>query len=328
MMKAIVISGVGGPEVLELRDVPRPEPSGDQLRIRVHSTGVNRADVMQAAGSYPAPLGAPKDIPGLEFAGEIDAFGPAVVGRWKLGDRVFGIVSGGGLAEFVITPERMAVPIPSNLDFDQAAAVPEVFLTAHDAIENQGKVQSGERVLIHAVGGGVGSASVQIAHAMGCQVYGTSRTADKLVKACEYGLDVPIDTSKSNFADIINKLTQKRGVHAVIDHVGAPFFVQNLEALGIKGRLVQVGLLGGSTIQLDLRQIMAKRISIIGTTLRARPLEEKIAVTQAFAERVIPWLERGIVRPVIDQVFDVKDVRQAVERVKSNEGFGKVLLRF
>ena len=181
-MKAIVITRPGGSEVLEIREVPTPEPRGDQVRVRVRACGLNRADLMQCRGNYPAPPGSPADIPGLEFAGEVDALGPDVTGPLKVGDRVFGIVGGGGQAEYVVTHERMAVPIPANLDFDAAAAVPEVFVTAHDALETQAGVRPGERVLVHAVGSGVGSAAVQLAHAMGCTVFGTSRTASKLAR--------------------------------------------------------------------------------------------------------------------------------------------------
>ncbi|MDR3634314.1 MAG: NAD(P)H-quinone oxidoreductase [Isosphaeraceae bacterium] len=326
-MKAIVITRAGGPEVLEVRDVPPPEPQGDQVRVRVRACGLNRADLMQAQGNYPAPPGAPVDIPGLEFAGEVERLGPNVTGPLRVGDRVFGIVAGGGQAEYVVTHERMAVRIPDNLDWMQAAAVPEVFLTAHDALETQAALRPGERVLIHAAGSGVGTAAVQLAHAMGCTVFGTSRTAEKLEKAAALGLDVGIDSSRDDFADIIRQQTAGAGVHVVIDFLGAPALASNLAALTLNGRLVLVGLLGGGKTTADLGTILRKRLTVIGTTLRARPLEEKIAVTQRFAARVVPWLERGLVRPVVDQVFAFEDVRAAELRLESNVGFGKVVLR-
>src|SRR4051794_10508578 len=186
-MKAIIITRTGGANVLEVRDVPTPEPQGDSIRVRVRACGLNRADLMQCRGYYPAPPGAPPDIPGLEYAGEVDALGPGCTGPLRPGDRVFGIVGGGGQAEYVLTHERMAVPVPANLDFEQAAAVPEVFLTAHDALETQAGLRPGETVLIHAVGSGVGTAALQVARAMGCTVFGTSRTADKLTRAAELG---------------------------------------------------------------------------------------------------------------------------------------------
>jgi NADPH:quinone reductase len=328
-MRAIVITGAGGPEVLEVRDVPMPEPGGDQIRVRVRAAGVNRADLMQARGQYPAPPGAPPDIPGLEFAGEVDALGPAVTGALKVGDRVFGIDAGGCQAEFAVVPERLAVPIPEGLDFDQAAAVPEVFITALDALETRGRLLAGERVLIHAIGGGVGSAAVQIAHAMGCTVFGTSRTPDKLRRALELGLglDVAIDSTKDDFSEAVLRATDAEGVQVVIDHVGGPALEGNLAALAIGGRLVVVGLLAGPIASLDLRLLMQKRITIVGTTLRARPIEEKVAATRAFADQVIPWLDRGTVKPLLDRVYPLDKVAEAHERVRSNKGFGKVVLR-
>ncbi len=326
-MKAIVITRPGGPNVLEVQDVPTPEPRGDQVRVRVRACGLNRADLMQCRGYYPAPKGAPTDIPGLEYAGEIDALGPNVVGSLAVGDRVFGIVAGGGQAEYVVTPERMAVPIPANLDFEQAGAVPEVFITAHDALEGRARLRPGESVLIHAIGSGVGTAAVQLARAMGCTIFGTSRTVDKLIRAAEFGLDVGIESPLQDFAEVVLERTGGRGVDAVIDLIGAPVFEGNLKALSTRGRLVIVGLLGGGTGTVDLSAVLRKRIQIEGTTLRARPIEEKIAATRAFADRVVPWLERGLVRPVIDRVFPLEDVRSAQERLEANLGFGKVVLR-
>jgi NADPH2:quinone reductase len=328
-MRAIVITGAGGPEVLEVRDVPMPDPGGDQIRVRVRAAGVNRADLMQAHGHYPAPPGAPADIPGLEFAGEVDALGPAVTGDLKVGDRVFGIDAGGCQAEFAVVPERLAVPIPAGLDFEQAAAVPEVFITALDALEARGLLLAGERVLIHAIGGGVGSAAVQIAHAMGCTVFGTSRTPDKLRRAIELGLglDVAIDSTKDDFSEAVLRETEGEGVHVIIDHVGGPALEGNLASMATGGRLVVVGLLAGPMASLDLRLLMRKRLTIVGTTLRARPIEEKVTATRAFVDQIIPWLDRGLVKPLLDRVYPLDQVREAHERVRSNQGFGKVVLR-
>ncbi|HMB02752.1 MAG TPA: NAD(P)H-quinone oxidoreductase [Isosphaeraceae bacterium] len=326
-MKAIVITGVGGPEVLELRDVPTPGPRGDQVRIRVRACGVNRADLMQCRGAYPAPPGASKDIPGLEYAGEVEALGPDVVGPLRVGDRVFGIVGGGGQAEYVVTHERLAVPIPANLSFEEAAAVPEAFITAHDALATQAGLQPGERVLVHAAGSGVGSAAVQVAHAMGCTVFGTSRTAEKLEQAAALGLDIGIDTVRDDFAEIIRQRTGGAGVEVVLDLIGASVLAGNLTALAPKGRLVLVGLLGGGTVSIELTALLRKRITLVATTLRARPIEEKIAATRRFATSIVPWLERGRVRPIVDRVFAFDDVRAAQARMDSNVGFGKIVLR-
>jgi putative PIG3 family NAD(P)H quinone oxidoreductase len=326
-LKAIIITGTGGPEVLEIREVETPEPRGDQIRVRVRACGLNRADLMQCRGVYPAPPGAPADIPGLEYAGEVDAIGPDAVGPLRVGDRVFGIVGGGGQAEYVLTHERMAVAIPDNLDFVEAAAVPEVFLTAHDALTTQGRLAPGERVLIQAVGSGVGTAASQIAHAMGCPVFGTSRTAAKLARARDFGLSVGIDSSREDFAEVVSRHTDGQGVHVVVDLIGARVLNSNLAALADQGRLVLVGLLGGGEAGLDLSTMLRKRISIVGTTLRARPLDEKIAATRRFAESVVPWLARGLVRPVVDSVFAFEDVQAAQAQVASNRTFGKVILR-
>ncbi len=326
-MKAIVITKPGGAEVLEVREVPTPEPRGEQVRVRVRACGLNRADLMQCRGNYPAPPGSPADVPGLEYAGEIDALGPDVTGPFKVGDRVFGIVGGGGQAEYVVTHERMAVPMPANLDFEHAAAVPEVFLTAHDALETQADLKPGERVLIHAVGSGVGTAAVQLAHAMGCTVYGTSRTTEKLELAHALGLDFGFDSASSDFVELIRQQTGGGGVDVVIDLVGAAVLAGNVAALAPRGRLILVGLLGGGTATVELSVLLRKRLTVVGTTLRARPIEEKIAATQRFARRVVPWLERELVRPVLDRVFAFEDVRAAQARLESDLSFGKVVLR-
>jgi putative PIG3 family NAD(P)H quinone oxidoreductase len=318
---------VGGPEVLEVRDVPPPVPQGDQVLVQVKACGLNRADLMQSRGYYPAPPGVPADIPGLEYAGEVTALGSCVTGTLQVGDRVFGIVGGGGMAEQLVTHERMAVPIPENLSFEEAAAVPEVFITAHDALETRAELRPGERVLIHAVGSGVGSAACQLAHVMGCTVFGTSRTASKLEHAAGYGLDVGIDVSSAEFADVVRDRTGGAGVDVVLDLIGASALAGNIAALTPCGRLVLVGLLGGSTAMIDLTVLLRKRLEVVGTTLRTRPLEEKIAVTRRFAAQVVPWLGRGLVRPILDRVFAFEDVAAAEQRLESNFGFGKVVLR-
>ncbi len=326
-MKAIIITGRGGPEVLEIREVPTPEPRGAQVRVRVWACALNRADLLQCKGVYPAPPGAPADIPGLEYAGEVDALGPDVVGPLKVGDRVFGIVGGGGQAEYVLSHERAVVPIPSNLDWVEAAAVPEAFITAHDALVTQGRALPGERVLIQAVGSGVGTAAVQIARAMGCEVWGTSRTAEKLEKTKPLGLDHGIAAAEGDFVEQVRASSGGGGIDVLIDLLGGPALEGNLAVLAPKGRLVLVGLLGGSQAPFDLNVMLHKRLTVVGTTMRARPLEEKIAATQRFGAHVVPWLERSLVRPIVDSVFAFEDVRAALWRLESNQVFGKVVLR-
>ena len=232
-MRAVVITRPGGPEVLKIQEVATPEPSADWVRVRVRAAGLNRADLSQRAGHYPAPAGFPADIPGLEFAGEVEAVGP-LVSRWRPGQRVMGITGGGGQAEYVLLHEGMLVEIPANLDYIQAAAIPEVFITAHDALFTQGGLQMGERVLIHAAGSGVGTAAIQLAHSTGATVFGTSRTPSKLERAKPLGLDVGLSTE--HFADEVQQLTNGEGVQIVLDFIGAAYMQQNLQALAIWGR--------------------------------------------------------------------------------------------
>jgi putative PIG3 family NAD(P)H quinone oxidoreductase len=311
---------------LEVRDVPAPEPGGGEVRVRVRASGINRADLMQARGNYPAPPGAPENILGLEFAGEIESIGPNTTGLWNEGDRVFGIDGGGGMAEYLVLPERQAVAIPANLDFHHAATIPEAFITAHDALTTQGRLQPGENVLVHAVGGGVGSSAAQIAHAMGCFVFGTSRTDWKLDRARELGVDVPVNIARQDMNQAVQDHTNSLGVHVLIDLLGGSAWPSNVEVMAQRGRLVVVGLLTGSKAEINLRVLMSKRLSVVGTVLRARPLEEKIAATRRFANSVVPWLTSGRVQPVLDRVYPMNDVHAAQHRMTSNEGFGKIVL--
>lgn len=327
-MRAVVITRPIGTEGLEVLEVPTPEPRGDQVRVRVRAAGLNRADLLQAKGLYPAPPGAPADIPGLEFAGEVDALGPDAKGGLTPGDRVFGIVGGGGLAEYVVTHERLVVPIPSSLDWPEAGAVPEAFVTAHDALV-QSALVPGQTVLIHAAGGGVGSAAVQIARAMGCRTIGTSRTPEKLVRAKSLlGLDEGLSLDPDALPAAVRKLTAGQGVPAIVDFLGGPYLRANLESLAERGTIVVVGLLAGSVAEkLDLGLLLRKRARLVGTVLRARPLEQKIDATLAFSASVLPWLDRGLIRPIVDAVFPLSEIQAAAARMAGNEGFGKIVLK-
>jgi NADPH:quinone reductase len=323
-MQAVVITRPGGPDVLEIRDVPRPEAVGDYVRVRVRAAGLNRADLSQRAGNYPAPPGSPSDIPGLEFAGEVDAIGPQVR-MWRPGQRVMGLAGGGAQAEYILTHEGLLVEIPPNLDFVQAAAVPEVFITAHDALFTQGGLRMGERVLIHAAGSGVGTAALQLAHATGATTFGTSRTADKLQRARQLGLDHAL--SAQNFAEQVNQLTHNAGVHVVLDFIGGPYLEQNVQALTMWGRIVFLATLGGAQAQVNLALLMGKRISMRGCTLRTRSLEEKLAATRAFATGVLPLLASGKARPVIEQVYALEEIVAAHTAMSANKNFGKLIVR-
>jgi putative PIG3 family NAD(P)H quinone oxidoreductase len=327
-MKAITITSFGGVEGLEVREVPdAPRATLDRVRVRVRAAGLNRADILQRLGRYPAPSGYPQDIPGIEFAGEVSEVGDDVR-MWKVGDRVFGIIGGGGQAQYVTVPENHLGPVPSNLDWAEAAAVPEVFMTAHDALFTQCGLMIGATVLIHAAGSGVGTAAIQLVRAAGALAYGTSRTADKLEKAKEFGLTESFVAGGDpmEIATAVKSWTNDVGVNVVLDLVGAAYLKANLAALATKGRLIFVGTTSGSKAEIDFSTVMHKRLRLFGTALRARSLEEKATATRLFTEQVVPLLAGGVVRPVIDKVFAMEEVRAAHERIESNESFGKVVL--
>ncbi|HLM54867.1 MAG TPA: NAD(P)H-quinone oxidoreductase, partial [Pyrinomonadaceae bacterium] len=300
----------------------------DRVRVRVRAAGLNRADLLQRRGHYPAPPGAPRDIPGLEFAGEVEQPGEDAR-AWKAGQRVFGITAGGAQAEYVVVPESHLAEIPEGLSFEEAAAVPEVFITAHDALFTQARLQAGESVLVHAAGSGVGTAAVQLARAAGAgAVYGTARTAGKLERARAFGLDegVAVGDDPRAFAGAVREWTKGVGVAVVLDLVGASYLDASLDALAPRGRLMLVGTLGGSTAALNFGKVMAKRLSITGTVLRARSHEEKARAVRLFAAHVLPLFGRGLVRPVLDSSFTLGRVNEAYARLESNETFGKVVL--
>jgi NADPH2:quinone reductase len=322
-MKAVVITRPGGPEVLEIQDVETPQPVGEQVRVRVRASGINRAELLQRMGAYPAPPGSPQNIPGLEFAGEVDAVG-SLVSKWQPGQRVMGLVGGGAQAAYVLIHEGLLVEIPANLDFIQAGGIPEVFMTAHDALFTQAGLQMGERVLIHAIGSGVGTAAVQLARATGATTYGTSRTPAKLGAAQKLGLHVGL--SDQNFAAEIQRLTNGAGVHVVLDFVGAPYLEQNLQSLALWGRLVFLATMGGTHSDINLGMLMHKRISMRGVTLRTRTFDEKLAVTRRFAVGVLPLLASGQVKPVIDRVYSLEEIGEAHRAMGENKNFGKLIV--
>jgi NADPH:quinone reductase len=327
-MKAVVITAPGGTEVLEIRDVPNPSPpTNDQVLVRVRASALNRADVLQRKGRYPAPPGFPKDIPGLEFAGEVAEVGTDVL-RWKEGDRVFGITGGGAQAEYLVTPANHLAAIPTNLDWAQAAAVPEVFITAHDALFTQASLQANESVLIHGAGSGVGTAAIQLTVAHGAKAFGTSRSADKLQLAKEFGLRGEIVVGDDPLAvfDAIKELTSGQGVNVIIDLVGARYLEANLKCLAPKGRMMLVGTTSGAQATLDFGVVMSKRLTLRGTVLRARSNEEKADATARFENEVAPLLADGKVRPVIDRIYEMSEVREAHGRMEANENFGKLVL--
>jgi NADPH:quinone reductase len=326
-MKAVVITKPGGVEVLEIREVDTPPiPTADRVRVRVRASALNRADVLQRAGHYPPPPGAPRDIPGLEFAGEVDEVGTEVR-EWKPGDRVFGICSGGAHADYLVVPASHLASIPDRLDWIAAASVPEVFITAHDALFTQAHLQPGESVLVHAVGSGVGTAAVQLIKVAGAQAFGTSRTQDKLERAKEFGLDQSIVVADPlEVVDAVSKWTEGNGVDVVLDLVGAAYLEANLKAMARKGRIIQVGTTSGSKAMLDFGLMMSKRLTMRGTVLRGRSVEEKATATRLFAKHVVPLLAAGLIKPVIDRSYALTEVREAHRRMEANENFGKIVL--
>lgn len=327
-MRAAVITRPGGPDVLEILDVPRPLPRDGEVLVRVHASALNRADLLQRQGKYPAPPGAPATIPGLEIAGEVVDTGDNAA-RWRPGDRVFGIVGGGGNAEFVVTREDELARIPDRLPWDAAAAIPEAFITAHDALVTQGAMQPGEHVLVHAVGSGVGLAAVQLAHALGATCLGTARTAEKIARARAFGLDQGTVVSADPQAVVADVLgwTGGKGVDVVLDLVGGPYLAADVECAAPQARILLVGLLAGRAATLNLGTVLTRRVTIRGTVLRTRPAKEKAAVTAAFARDVLPMLERGTVRAIVHQVFPLEDIRSAHALLESNATFGKIVLR-
>lgn len=326
-MKAIVIPEYGAPEVLILREIPDPAPGPEDIVVRVRATALNRADLLQRRGLYPQPGPKPEfEVPGLEFAGDVVARGSRVTG-WAEGDRVMGLLAGGGYAERVVVHERLASRIPANLSFEDAAAVPEAFITAHDALV-QCSLVCGESVLVHAAGSGVGTAAIQVAKAMGASiVLGTAGSAAKLAAARELGLDVGIDYKTENFAERVAEATAKRGVDVLIDFVGASHLESNIRSLAEKGRMVVVGLMGGFSGDLPLGMLMQKRLTVRGTLLRSRSLEEKAAATRAFEKSVLPHLASGRIRAVVDKVFALAEAAEAHRLMEANANFGKIVLR-
>src|SRR5262245_3930385 len=323
-MRAIAITKPGGPDVLAVVDRPRPEPSRGEVRVRVRATAINRADLLQRMGAYPAPADSPADVPGLEIAGEVEALGPGVE-RLAVGDRVFGLVGGGGYAEAIVSHERALAAIPTGMSFEDAAAVPEAFITAYDAMVTQAELRGGEILLVHAVGSGVGTAAVQLGRALGATVIGTARTPDKLSRARQLGLDHGIVVERAIFADAVRAVAPA-GAAVVLDLVGGPYVNEELRCVQPLGRIMLVGLLAGAKGELDLGRVLANRIRILGTVLRSRPLEEKIAAMRVFEAQVVPLLARGVVKPVIDVVIPLAEAARAHERMASNAGVGKIVL--
>jgi putative PIG3 family NAD(P)H quinone oxidoreductase len=313
-------------KALHYSEVPDPIAGNEDLLVRIKATALNRADLMQRRGNYPQPgPAAAVEIPGLEYAGEVIGMGERVQG-FALGDRVMGLLAGGGYAEQVAVHHRLAMKVPANLSWLEAGATPEVYITAHDALVQCG-FTAGETFLIHAAGSGVGVAAIQIAKAMGASmVIGTAGSQEKLDQARALGLDVGIDYHTQDFAEEVAKATGGRGVDVILDVIGADYWDRNLRSLALKGRMIIVGAMSGGNITGNIGMLSAKRASVRGTVLRARPLEEKAAATRAFEKTVLPHLANGRIKVVIDRVFPLVEAGAAQAYMESNANFGKIVL--
>lgn len=325
-MRAAWYDGAGDTSVISMREVAMPVPGPHEIRVRVRAAGLNRADLLQRRGLYPAPPGWPSQIPGLEYAGTVEQRGPGVT-RWQPGDRVMGLVGGGAQAEAVVVHEDEAMPVPRMLSDVEAAGIPEAFLTAWDALAHRARLAAGERVLVHSAGSGVGTAVVQLARQMGLRSTGTSRTPSKLDRLMALGLHEAIDTSRAPFAEQLAE-----PVHAVIDTLGGPALKENLSVLLPRGRLVLLGHLLTGRGELDLSLVLRNRLEIIGTTMRARGLPERAALVRGFTQDVLPAFvisasgRDAALVPVIDTVLPMQELASAHRLLESNTTFGKVIL--
>lgn len=324
-MKAIVITEFGGPEKLALKDVPDPSLKPGYVLVDVKATALNRADLLQRRGFYPPPEGE-SDIMGLECAGTVATLGDGVTAV-KSGDRVMALLAGGGYAERVAVHQRMLVKIPDRLSFEEAAAVPEAFLTAREALFSVGRLESNQTALVHASAGGVGSAAVQLAHQHGARVLATAGNDDKLEKVKSLGADVLINYKTQDFADVAMKVTEGHGVDVVLDFIGASYWPKHAACLAVGGRCVVIGVLGGASADVNLAQVLRRRLQILGLVMRSRPIEDKIAITQAFIRESLPLLADGRLKPIVDRVYKLAEAADAHTYMEQNQNFGKIVLR-
>lgn len=323
-MRAVVLTEFGEPDVLRIADIGVPTPADDEVLVKVAATALNRADLLQRRGFYPNPFPAEHNVPGMEFAGTVAAIGRLAT-RWKIGDHVMGIVAGGAYAEYLVTPAPQAMRTPRGMALVDAAAIPEVFITAWDALVLQGGLTPGGTALVHAGASGVGTAAIQICRAMGARIAVTCST--NKVQACrDLGAALVIDYSKQDFAAAIADFTGGQGVDVVLDVIGGDYTVRNVACLALKGRIIQVGTMAGPSKDFNVASLMGKRASIIGTVLRPRPKEEKIAVSQAFAEALLPDFDAGVLRPVIDRRFDLAQIVEAHQHMEANANIGKIVV--
>ncbi len=324
-VRAVVVTEPGGPEQLRIVDRPAPRPGPGDVLVAVWATSVNGADLLQRKGGYPPPEGA-TDILGLEAAGEVVEIGEHVT-SCAVGDRVCGLLPGGGYSEYAVLPASLALPVPEAVDWTQAGGLAEVFATAYDNMVTRGRLKSGETVLIHGIASGVGTAATQLAVRTGARVIGTASTAAKRRAVEDLGADATIDYTSEDFVARVTELTEGRGVDVVVDVVGGPYLQRNLDVLALDGRLVVVSVIGGPQAEVSLRQLMARRLTITGSTLRARSVDEKAAVSDALRREVLPGFADGSLRVVVDSVHDVNHVVDAHRALEAGDHVGKVIIR-
>ena len=324
-MKAIVVEAPGDESVLKLGEAPAPTLAPGTIRIRVHATALNRADLLQRQGLYPPPPGA-SEILGLECAGEVAEIADGVEG-FAVGDRVMALLAGGGYAEEVVVDAGSVMPVPERLSLHEAAALPEVLLTVHLNVFDLGGLEEGGWLLVHGGGSGIGTAAIQLARAAGCRVVVTAGSAEKCQRCLDLGADVALDYTAGDFAEGVLEATEGRGVDVVLDSIGAPYLESNLRSLTVGGRLVIIGLMGGAKAEIGMGALLARRLSVIGSTLRARPNEEKARIVRGLLARFGKALETGEVRPIVDRVLPLAEAAEGHRLMKASGHFGKIVLQ-
>ena len=323
-MKAVVLREHGGPEVLQIEDVPSPTFGAEDILVSVAATALNRADLLQRMGFYPNPFPQGPEIPGLEFAGTVKAVGERVT-AWKVGDKVMGIVSGGAYAEELVLHERQAMAVPAGVSLHDAAAIPEVFITAWDALVVQGGLTSGRWAMVHAGASGVGTAAIQICKAIGARIIVTC-SSGKVQSCKDLGADVVVDYTTQDFVEEVQRATNGRGVDTILDVIGGDYVERNVASLAVKGHIIQVGVMAGKPLPFNVGLLLGKRASITGTVLRARPLDEKIAITQRFIAEMLPLFGTGALKPVIDSSYPITDIAKGHEFMATNGNVGKIVI--
>lgn len=323
-MKAVLTDRPGDESVLRVGEAPAPSPGAGELRIRVAATAVNRADLLQRQGLYPPPPGA-SPVLGLECAGVVAELGPGVEG-WQVGDRVMALLAGGGYAQEVVVHAGSVLPVPEGLSLEEAAAVPEAFLTAYLNLFQLGGLGAGGSALVHGGGSGVGTAAIQLCRAAGARVLVTAGSDEKCARCRALGADVAVNYRTESFAEQVREATAGRGVDVILDAIGAAYLADNLASLAVGGRLVLIGLMGGARAEIGLATLLTRRLSVIGSTLRTRPVEDKAAIVAGFRERFFADLASGRVRPVVDRVLPLESVAEAHRVMKASEHFGKIVL--